>query len=129
MNNKGFTLIELLAVLVILTVIMGIALPSISSSMERSKEKQNESRLKVIIASAELYLTDNKNTIYRNLKSKNINSCRIELKSDLVDNGYLLLDEMKKSDNKNEFSGWIIFNKNDFTFTYNESGSTGEKCK
>ena len=38
LNNKGFTLIELLAVLVILVVIMSIAIPSITSSVERNKE-------------------------------------------------------------------------------------------
>lgn len=40
LNNKGFTLIELLAVLVILIAIMSIAIPSISSSLDRTKEKQ-----------------------------------------------------------------------------------------
>ena len=37
LNKRGFTLIELLAVLVILVVIMAIAIPSITSSIERSK--------------------------------------------------------------------------------------------
>ena len=41
MNRKGFTLIELLAVLVILVVIMAIAIPSVTSSIERSKDKEN----------------------------------------------------------------------------------------
>ena len=40
MNRKGFTLIELLAVLVILVVIMAIAIPSVTSSIERSKDKE-----------------------------------------------------------------------------------------
>ena len=40
MNRKGFTLVELLAVLVLLSVIMFVAIPSISSSMERAKKKK-----------------------------------------------------------------------------------------
>ena len=40
LNKKGFTLVELLVVIVILGVIMSIAIPSITSSIERSKDKQ-----------------------------------------------------------------------------------------
>ena len=49
MNNKGFTLIELLAVLVILVVIMSIAIPSITSSVERSKRLNKEMRLLILL--------------------------------------------------------------------------------
>lgn len=37
LNNKGFTLIELLAVVVILAVVMGIAMTSVLSSMNKSR--------------------------------------------------------------------------------------------
>lgn len=37
MNKKGFTLIELLGVIIILAIIMLIAVPNISSTLERSK--------------------------------------------------------------------------------------------
>lgn len=37
LNNKGFTLIELLAVVVILAVVMGIAMNSVLSSMNKSR--------------------------------------------------------------------------------------------
>ena len=40
MKNKGFTLVELLGVIVILSVIMLIAIPNISSTLERSKRDQ-----------------------------------------------------------------------------------------
>ena len=53
LNDKGFTLVELLAALVILTAIMGIAIPSISSSLERTKEKQNAARVKVLESAPE----------------------------------------------------------------------------
>ena len=77
LNNRGFTLIELLAAWVILTAIMGIAIPSISSSLERTKEKQNKSRIKVLEAAAELYVTDHKNAIYNKLGTND--SCYINL--------------------------------------------------
>ena len=47
MNRKGFTLIELLAVLVILVVIMAIAIPSVTSSIERSKQKEYDQKVKL----------------------------------------------------------------------------------
>ena len=49
LNKRGFSLVELLAVLVILSAIMGIALPSITSSMERNKGKQDEDWDKVVL--------------------------------------------------------------------------------
>jgi prepilin-type N-terminal cleavage/methylation domain-containing protein len=104
-NNKGFTLVELLAVLVILTAIMGIAIPSISSSLERSKNKQNKAREKVLESAAELYITDHKNAVYTNLGSAN--SCYIVL-SNLEE--YLSADALKDADD-NEISGYILFTK------------------
>ena len=62
-NQKGFTLIELLAALVILTAIMGIAIPSITSSLERTKAKQDKTKYKILETAAELYVTDHKNAI------------------------------------------------------------------
>ena len=56
MNRKGFTLIELLAVLVILVVIMAIAIPSVTSSIERSKDKEKNMKIRLIESEAELYI-------------------------------------------------------------------------
>ena len=55
LNRKGFTLIELMAVIAILVIIMGIALPNITSSIERSKQKQKDAKIQLIESSAELY--------------------------------------------------------------------------
>ena len=59
MNRKGFTLIELLAVLVILAVIMTIAIPSVTSSIERSRNKEKNMKIKLIESEAELYIDRN----------------------------------------------------------------------
>ena len=55
LNRKGFTLIELMAVIAILVIIMGIALPNITSSIERSKQKQKEAKIELLKSEAELY--------------------------------------------------------------------------
>lgn len=63
LNKKGFTLVELLVVLVILVVIMSIAIPSVTSSMERSKQKQKNSKIEILESAAELYIDRHKNSI------------------------------------------------------------------
>ena len=102
-NSKGFTLIELLAALVILTAIMSIAIPSISSSLERTKTKQDKTKYKLLETAAELYVTDHKNAIYNKLSSSN--SCYITL--NLLDTD----GENKKDSNGNDFTGVIVFTK------------------
>ena len=61
LNNKGFTLVELLAVIAILIIIMTVALPNISSAIERTKNKQSDSVKKIIITAGNLYVSDHKN--------------------------------------------------------------------
>lgn len=62
-NNKGFTLIELLVVLVLLVVIMSIAIPSVTSSIERSKTKQKQQKIELLRSAGELYYDDHKNSL------------------------------------------------------------------
>ena len=62
LNNKGFTLIELLGVIVILMAILYLAIPSLTSSVERSKNKQLEKKKELIISAGELYISDIKTT-------------------------------------------------------------------
>lgn len=114
-DNKGFTLIELLAALVILTAIMSIAIPSISSSLERTKVKQDDTKKRILESAAELYVTDHKNAIYQNLKDKD--SCYITL--DLLDT----LEENKQDSDGNDLVGVVVFSRNDNTYTY-YSGSS-----
>lgn len=103
MNNKGFTLIELLAVLVILTAIMGIAIPSISSSMERTKSKQDKAKYRVLESTAEVFVADHKQSVYTKMGSaSSVNICL----SDLVE--YLPDDALKLSDGS-EIHGYIKF--------------------
>ena len=113
-DNEGFTLIELLAALVILTAIMSIAIPSISSSLERTKVKQDATKKKLLESAAELYVTDHKNAIYKKLNNKN--SCYIAL--DLLD----VNDENKKDSDGNALNGVVEFTKPD-TYNYKDSSS------
>lgn len=66
LNRKGFTLVELLVVLVILVVIMSIAIPSITASVERSKEKQRNSKIQLLESAADIYIDRHRNTVPNN---------------------------------------------------------------
>lgn len=52
MNKKGFTLIELLAVLVILSIILGIAIPNVVSILDKNKKESYIADAKKFIALA-----------------------------------------------------------------------------
>lgn len=123
LNNNGFTLVELLAVIVILITIMSIAIPTISSSLERSKEKQNKEKIKTIEAAAELYVTDNKNEIFNTLTSltsgdEEGKECKINL-DQLVD--YLDEEDLKDADGE-ELSGVILYDGSSIEYSEESSG-------
>lgn len=117
LNNKGFTLVELLAVLVILVAIMSIAIPTINSSLERSKASQNEQRKKLLESAAELYEADHKNSIDKNC-------VRIrELKRE----GYISGDAMKDADGE-IFSGCVVFSSENGDFVYSDDVADCGDC-
>lgn len=88
LNKRGFTLIELLAVLVILVVIMAIAIPSVTSSIERSKQKEYDAKVKLIVSAAELYFDKYRNTY----PTSGYNRVAI---SELIEKGFLTEEEAK----------------------------------
>lgn len=59
MKQKGFTLIELLAVVVILGVLLGIAIPSVSNYITASRKKTFIENAKTFIDSAKAFASDN----------------------------------------------------------------------
>lgn len=80
LNKKGFSLVELLVVIAILAVIMTIAIPSITSSLERQKEKERNTKIELIKSSAEIFYDEHGNL------SSTLNSITVEK---LVEKGYL----------------------------------------
>ena len=112
-NNKGFTLVELLAVIVILLAISVIAIPNITASLERNKNKMSESQKKMIASSAELYISENKNTITY-YSSFVAGSCCLSINT-LESMGYLSSDDLKDA-NGNVISGYINYINNKYEF-------------
>ena len=119
LNRKGFTLVELLAVLVLLTVIMRIAIPSLTSTLERTAKSQNEARYKMIEANAEQYIVDHKNAVYDTMN--NNMSCYIKV-SDITT---LSSSEMEDADGNDLSNYYVVFTKpNNYKFI--SDGSMGD---
>lgn len=103
LNKKGFTLIELLAVIVILLAISTIAISSISSAIERNKQKTNNAKKKVLESYGELYFEEKINDYTTTKKCVNI--------EDLSEYFKLEDSEIKDADDK-QFKGSINCDKN-----------------
>ena len=58
-NKKGFTLVELLAVIALLALLMGIAVPNIISTINNSKRNDFLSDTKRMVAKAEYLISSN----------------------------------------------------------------------
>lgn len=113
LNKKGFTLMELLAVIVILAIIFAVAIPSISSSVERSKTKQLNAKIEVIKAAGEVYISDN-----------NVNDVSLVT---LYCNNILTKDELKDPFNdKNSLCGYVYLEDNEYK--WNDTSSIKENC-
>ena len=107
LNNKGFTLVELLAVLVILIAIMSIAIPSINSSLERSKKSQTKQVEKLLGSAASLYISDHKSA----LMDEEIACINVDT---LVREGYVTAEETEDA-NGNPLSGCFDINSLEYS--------------
>ncbi len=112
-GNKGFTLVELLVVIVILVIIMSIAIPSVTSSLERSKEKQKNAKIELIESAAEIYADRHKNTF---------TSGETVTVAKLIEEGLLTKEEAKDPfDEKRTLCGHVLYQDNTYTFIENTS--------
>lgn len=59
MKNKGFTLVELLAVLIILGMISLIVIPSVSGTLNASRQSSYKKQIKVLETAAEKWGVEN----------------------------------------------------------------------
>lgn len=120
LNKRGFTLVELLVVIVILGVIMSIAIPSITSSIERSKDKQKTQIIKLIVSAGELYVDKHKNTVQQG-KSITLD--------DLIEDGLITKEEMKDPFNeKRTLCGHLSYNETEGVLWQPDENSEACSC-
>ena len=87
-RNKGFTLIELMAVIAIMAIIIGIAVPSYINITNSTNEKMYQNKVTTIIAKAEEYASDN-----------NIDNTSMSV-AKLIEEGYLEPDNTNGAENE-----------------------------
>ena len=88
LDSKGFTLVELLAIILIISVIMGIAGYSVISSIKNSEAKKQEISLESIRKAAVLYVKEYSDDV--SWKSKDIGYEYVCISiNELVNKGYL----------------------------------------
>lgn len=121
LNNKGFTLIELLGVIVILITILLIAIPSISATMSRNKEKELVAKQELIIAETKLYVEGHQKDAANFLNG----SCSITTQT-LQEQSIVSKDNLLDSDG-NLIEGCIYYNVDQRTYHF-ENPCTKSAC-
>lgn len=110
LNNKGFSLVELLAVLALLITIISIAIPSLSSTLARSENKELEEKKKLITSAVEISV--NKNDSYYSDLKKNLCSFSVEK---IISLGFIT-EEIGTDNDGNIINGCIEYKDNKYQF-------------
>ncbi|MDO5569643.1 MAG: prepilin-type N-terminal cleavage/methylation domain-containing protein [bacterium] len=122
LNNKGFTLVELLAVLAILVTILLITIPSVTSTIDRTKNKELESKKELIKTSAELYISNNKNFL------TTVNICYIPI-SELTQTNMIKETNIINPFTNQTITGCVVLNQSENQYTFeDECDTTITKC-
>lgn len=132
--KKGFTLVELLGVIVILGLIAMIAIPTINSALNSSREKAYNEQIKTIEDTARTYMSKNSLKLPDQLEG---NKCSIRI-STLQQAGLLDSDDIQnpmykegstdEKENFENFNGSVIitFTGNKYKYEYVKTTSVDE---
>lgn len=133
LNRKGFTLIELLGVIVVLVAIMLIAIPSISSTYEKNKQRIKEQKIDNIKSAAEIYASRyKKNFPYNSFLNGKCGVSVLKIKEEGLLTEEELIDietnEEITIDTVSEKVSEIIvkYNKGDGTYSFAKDDDTSE---
>ena len=118
-NNKGFTLIELLTVIVILVTILLIAIPSITSSLSRSEDKQLEAQKAAIVSDT---IINMKGKDFADYSAFRNGSCVLSVES-LYNKGYIT-EKTAKDEDDNFIDGCVGYVDEELQFL----DSCGSEC-
>lgn len=114
LNNKGFSLVELLAVLALLITIISIAIPSLSSTLARSENKELEEKKKLITSSVEISVNKN-DSYYSDLKN---NLCSFSVEK-IISLGFIT-EEIGTDNDGNVIKGCVEYKDNKYQFVDSE---------
>ena len=122
MKKEGFTLVELLAVIVIIGIIYLIVFPSVTSFINKSKEKSYNIQVDLIEKASKKWVVDNTDELLKKdpYHLNNINLTLTTLKKD----GYLQDEFIENPKTKKIMTGCVVVsyqsNKNQYEYTYKD---------
>lgn len=116
-NNKGFTLIELLGVMVILATVVAIAIPTISTTLNKQKEKDIEHNKEQVVSKVELYYDKIKKDLNSAGTTFSKGNCRVTIK--WLKNNHYITEEQAKG--LTETDGVFRNSSNSYIFEYTSS--------
>ena len=139
LNNKGFSLVEVLAVVVILSVLATIMVPTVSHVINHNKENNYKNVEKSILNAAKMYVSDNRYDItvgacdengIADVTSFSQNKVLLSTLSSYLSSEEIInpMDDSKKLDFNNSYI-IIKFNCNSKKFIYEEFGVVDEGKK
>ena len=129
MKKEGFTLVELLAVIVIIGIIYLIVFPSVTSFIDKSKEKSYNIQVDLIEKASKKWVIDNTDELLKKdpYHLNNINLTLTTLKKD----GYLQDEFIENPKTKKIMTGCVVVsyqsNKNQYEYTYEDGKDTYSK--
>ena len=137
MNKKGFTLVELLAVLVLISLLMGLAIPGINRISNNMKKKSYNQKIKLIESAAELWGQDNKTRLQTNrcnIDYKEVPCYKIQIE-ELLSENYLDSDNNSgkyanpKNDEDMKECIVFVYRQNKRVYAKFDNGSDSSACK
>lgn len=136
MNKKGFTLVELLAVLVLISLLMGLAIPGINRISNNMKKKSYNQKIKLIESAAVLWGQDNKTRLQADTDcSSEISKCKKITIADLIKENYLDSDNNSgkyinpKNDKDMKDCVVFVYKQNKRVYAKFDNGGDSEVCK
>lgn len=129
MKKDGFTLVELLAVVVIIGITYLIIFPSVTSFIDKSKEKSYNIQVDLIEKASKKWVIDNTDELLKKdpYHLNNINLTLTTLKKE----GYLQDMFIENPKNKKIMTGCVVVsyqsNKNQYEYTYEDGKDTYSK--
>jgi len=129
MKKDGFTLVELLAVVVIIGITYLIIFPSVTSFINKSKEKSYNIQVDLIEKASKKWVVDNTDELLKKdpYHLNNINLTLTTLKKE----GYLQDMFIENPKNKKIMTGCVVVsyqsNKNQYEYTYEDGKDTYSK--
>ena len=136
MNKKGFTLVELLAVLVLISLLMGLAIPGINRISNNMKKKSYNQKIKLIESAAELWGQDNKTRLQADTDCPSeISKCKKIKIDDLIKENYLDSDNNSgkyanpKNDEDMKECIVFVYKQNKRVYAKFDNGTDSNACK